>query len=180
VAPQCLDFHDCPDCHDDREKSWLDHNHHDNAEISQQAKANGCHQAFKWCFLSKGYLQCCCSCLRVNCWNHRNWNISDLLPIAPRKPFKVFPSEPTSESLIVTLNYFALFKEVLPCMFVISVPSGKHFNLRVGFIIGESGRENQTLKYIGWKYHQISVLLVKVSIKPNLAKLSIYAEDMMI
>ena len=162
------------------EKSWRDHNHHDNAEISQQAKANGCCQAFKWCFLSKGYLQCCCSCLRVNCWNHRNWNISDLLPIAPRKPFKVFPSKPTSESLIVTLNYFALFKEVLPCMFVISVPSGKHFNLRVGFIIGESGRENQTLKYIGWKYHQISVLLVKVSIKPNLAKLSIYAEDMMI
>jgi hypothetical protein len=41
---------------------------------------------------------------------------------------------------------------VLPCMFVISAPSGKHFNLRVGFIIGESGRENQTLKYIGWKY----------------------------
>jgi len=51
--------------------------------------------------------------------------------------------------VIVTLNYFALFKEVLPCMFVISVPCGKHFNLRVGFIIGESGRENETLKYIG-------------------------------
>ena len=31
--------------------------------------------------------------------------------------------------VIVTLNYFALFKEVLPCMFVISVPSQKHFNL---------------------------------------------------
>ena len=61
----------------------------------------------------------------------------------------MFPSEPTSESLIVTLNYFALFKEVLPCMFVISVPCGKHFNLRVGFFIGEPGRENQTLKYIG-------------------------------
>lgn len=56
-----------------------------------------------------------------NCWNHRIWNISDLLPIALRKPFKVFPSDPTSESLIVTLTYFALFKEVLPCMFVISV-----------------------------------------------------------
>lgn len=91
--------------------------------------------------------------LLFTCWNHRNWNTSDLLPIlSPRKPFKVFPSEATSESLIVTLNYFALFKEVLPCMFVISAPSGKHFNLRVGFIIGESGRENQTLKYIGWKY----------------------------
>ena len=102
----------------------------------------------------------------VNCWNHRNWNLSDRIPnIGSWK--NVLPCEPRSESLIVTLTYFALFKEVLPCMFVISVPSGKHFNLRVGFIIGEPGRENQTLKYIGWKYqYQVSVLLVSIKTKP--------------
>lgn len=109
-----------------------------------------------------------------NCWNHRIWNISDLLPIALRKPFKVFPSDPTSESLIVTLTYFALFKEVLPCMFVISVLGKKHFNLSVGFIIGEPGNGNQTLviKYIGCKYFLPPGLVLLVAIKPNLAKLS--------
>jgi len=53
----------------------------------------------------------------VNCWNHRNWNLSDRIPnIGSWK--NVLPCEPKSESLIVTLTYFALFKEVLPCMFL--------------------------------------------------------------
>lgn len=55
----------------------------------------------------------------VTYWNHRNWNIR-YIPLILRKIWKEFPQKPSIKSLIVTLNYLGLFKEMLPCIFVIS------------------------------------------------------------
>jgi hypothetical protein len=57
------------------------------------------------------------------------------------------PRKSTNESLIVTLNYLGLFKEMLPCMFVISLQENTStlpcFLLVSSF--GEPGGVNQTL-----------------------------------
>lgn len=101
----------------------------------------------------------------ITYWNHRNWNIR-YIPLILRKIWKEFPQKPSNKSLIVTLNYLGLFKEMLPCIFVIS-PEENTWTVTCFLLVSLFGEPGEATKHLdvwclstSFKYFLFKVLSI--------------------